>query len=202
MRCHHICPYAPFYLTTLAVLVVAIHVGRWAAGHGGWCRVHPPPDSWQEVMMRARQAIAVLSLFGVASAHASNPTITAFQAFGLLGQWSPDCRRPPSADNPRVFYDITGTGLILHSVTNDGRTVALSDTASDAAILADDLIRFSVVRDGKLSLIVTLQRVAGKIRTIDSVGADGTHYYSNGLERSSGKRSMMFERCDAQSFIS
>jgi hypothetical protein len=133
--------------------------------------------------MRAALILAVLLVVGSAPAYADGSTLAAVEAFGLLGQWSPDCRQGPSNDNPRVYYDVTAAGLINHRVSNDGRTAWLSDTIADATILAGDQIRFSVVRNGAVTFIVTVRREAGKMRTMESIGINGVRYYYEGVER-------------------
>jgi hypothetical protein len=146
--------------------------------------------------MRAAPILAVLLVVGSAPAYADSATLAAVEAFGLLGQWSPDCHQSPSIDNPRVYYDVTPAGQIGHRVSNDGRTARLSDTVADATILADDLIQFSVVRNGAVTFIVTVRREGGKMRTMDSIGTNGVRYYYEGVELSSGTPSTAFERCE------
>ena len=144
------------------------------------------------------RCLALMIVQGILTAPAhADTTSDVLKAFGLRGVWARDCRQPASQDNPRVSYAFTRKG-VDHRVSFDGRSAALTDTAADGVNLSPDAIRFSVVRHGRLSLVVTLHRDGNTIWTTDSVGADGTIYYADGIEVATGKPSMVFERCDVQ----
>ncbi len=140
-------------------------------------------------------AVAVLALW-TCSAFAETGPVEAFRTFGLIGTWSPDCQREPAPDNPRVSWNVID-GAIIHTVTFDGRTLALVDTVSSAEIMDNDIIRFTAVRAGGFALITTLRIMNGRIRTIRSKGSDGRVYYDHAVELATGKPSLIDEHCAA-----
>jgi hypothetical protein len=147
-------------------------------------------------------ASVLLCLIPISRVHAESDPSQTFRDFGLEGVWSPDCGNAPSQDNPRVYYWVRSSGAFTHAVTFDGRTFALVDTISAASRVKNDHLRFSVMRNGLLALTATVERQGTKIHTVTSVGADGTIYYSNGVEVLTGKPSLLDERCDGASPIS
>jgi hypothetical protein len=154
-------------------------------------------------MMRANIAcVLALCLITPAGVHAEDDPSQIFRHFGLEGVWSPDCRRDPSRTNPRVFFRAGDSGPVTHAVTFDGRTFALVDQMVAATRLNDNQLRFSVVRDGAMALIVTIERKGSKIHTVTSIGANGTVYYRDGIEVATGKPGLSDERCDVAPSIS
>ncbi len=141
-------------------------------------------------------ALVPLCLFVTAGAHAGTDLSQTFRNFGLDGVWSPDCRRDPSIDNPRVFWRPRDSGPFTHAVTFDGRTFALIDTVASAARMNDNQLRFVVVRNARPALTVTVEWHGTKFHTVTSVGADGTIYYHDGIGSATGKPSLLDERCD------
>jgi hypothetical protein len=140
--------------------------------------------------------LLLLCLALTTNAHAEDASARAFRRFGLEGVWSPDCRLPPSEDNPRVVWRLPDNGPVFHGVTFDGTTWALIDTVADAVILQENLIRYSAVRNGEVVLTATIERVGERIRTTTSIGANGEIYYADGREAITGKLSMSDQRCD------
>jgi hypothetical protein len=147
-------------------------------------------------------AVVPFCLISAATVHAESDPSSAFRDFGLEGVWSPDCGRAPSKENPRVFWRVGTSGPVTHAVTFDGKTFALVDTVSAASRLGENQLRFSVARNGKLALIVTIERTGVKLHTITSIGADGTVYYRNGRQEATGAPSQVDERCDGSLPIS
>ncbi|MGD0430477.1 MAG: hypothetical protein ABSA58_05245 [Acetobacteraceae bacterium] len=143
-----------------------------------------------------------LCLIAAATVHAEDDASRIFRSFGLEGVWSPDCDHAPSRENPRVYWQLGNSGPITHAVTFDGKTFAVIDTISAASRLNDNQIRFSVVRDRRVALTVTVERKGGKIHTLSSVGADGTIYYRNGIEMATGNAGLFDQRCDGAPPIS
>jgi hypothetical protein len=127
-------------------------------------------------------------------ANAEPGPVQVFQEFGLLGAWSPDCRREPSPDNPRVIWRVVN-GTIVHTVTLDGRNLALVDTVGSARIVGEGLIRFTSIRHDRVALTVTLRMREGRIRTVRSEGPDGQVYYDHERELATGKPSISDEPC-------
>lgn len=138
----------------------------------------------------------LLPMIATSRAHADDGSSEAFRAFGLEGIWSPDCRQPPSKDNPRVVWRDPIDGPVLHAVTFDGITWALVDTVSGATILDDNVIRFTSVRNGKIFATATVERIGDRIHPTTSVGALGEIYVRDGIELRTGKPTPTDERCD------
>jgi hypothetical protein len=141
-------------------------------------------------------ALVPLCLIVTIAAQAGTDPSQAFRDLGLEGVWSPDCRRAPSIDNPRVFWWPRDSGPFTHAVTFDGKTFALNDTVGSAVRLNNSQIRFVVVRNTGPALTVTVEWRGTKIHTLASAGADGTVYYRNGIETATGRPSLLDERCD------
>jgi hypothetical protein len=148
------------------------------------------------------RVFAVFCLIGVAIAHAEDDPSQTFRNFGLEGVWSPDCRRDPSRANPRVYWQAGQSGPVTHAVTFDGKTFALVDSVATVTRLSDNQLRFSVVRNRAVALIVTIERKGTKMHTVSSIGADGTVYFRSGIEVATGKPSLLDERCDGAPSIS
>ncbi|MGA3399240.1 MAG: hypothetical protein ABSC95_08465 [Acetobacteraceae bacterium] len=119
----------------------------------------------------------------------------AFQAFGLIGTWSVDCRRVASADNPRIAWTALSSGQVVHTVTLDGQTPWLIDTVTDAVILSNDELRFTVARRNGARLTATITMSQGLIQSTRSVAGDGTVLVDRGIEIATGKATMIYERC-------
>ena len=140
--------------------------------------------------------LALSMLAGTAVVWADDGSAAAFRAFGLEGVWSPDCRRPPSRDNPRVVWFLPPGRPIFHGVTFDGQYWALTDTVAGASILGGALLQFTAIRAGEPFLTATIERVGARIHAIRSLGAHGEVYVQNGIDMQTGRLSLFDERCD------
>jgi len=160
------------------------------------------PFAFDVTCRRIVFALVPLCLIGATGVHAEGDASQTFRTFGLEGVWSADCSRDPSSENPRVYWQLRDSGPITHAVTFDGKTFVLVDTVSAAFRLSENRIRFSLVRQGKVGLTVTVERKGAKIHTVTSIGSDGTIYYSNGVEVATGKASLFDEHCDGAPPIS
>jgi len=131
----------------------------------------------------------------VAALGESKPT-DVFASLGLLGTWSPNCSGEPSTENPRVTWKAVGD-MVVHTVSFDGRMVALRDTVGSAEILDDQDVRFTAVRNGNVALTITIRLLDNRVWTLRAVGADGHVFYDQGVEVATGKPALVDERCGA-----
>jgi hypothetical protein len=130
-----------------------------------------------------------------ATAVAADPA-QVFERFDLIGTWSPDCSLPPSPWNPRVTYRNV-FGQVLHTVTFDGRTIAVRDQVGTALAVGTDGVVFTVVRNGRPTLTVTLKFEFGRVHSDRSVGVDGHVYVDHGIDLSTGLPVLEDEMCAA-----
>lgn len=147
-------------------------------------------------------ALLLLAVVEIPGARADDGSAAVLRAFGLEGVWSPDCGKPPSNDNPRVFYRLPPGGPVFHGVTFDGRMWGLIDTVSDAVRLNERLLSVSFVREGAVRFTVTIDGIGDTIHTISSAGADGKVYYRNGFNTDNGAPAPVSHRCDLVSPLS
>jgi hypothetical protein len=142
-------------------------------------------------------AAALLITQPAHAAPAQAPPSAIFQQFGLQGTWSLDCSRGPTPDNPYVTWEVTPAGTVAHAITFNGESASQADTVSDAAIIDDNLISFTLDTASGVGFIVTVERAGGKMRTVRSVSTSGIVYYDNGRNLTSGRDSVFYERCNA-----
>jgi hypothetical protein len=152
--------------------------------------------------MAPERFVFVLILISIFAVPAEGDAPDVFRKFGLEGVWSPDCGRRPSMENPWVYWRIPAAGPIVHAVTFDGRTFALTDTVSDAVLLSANRMKFSIVRHGTVNLTAVVERSNERMHVVTSIGVDGTIYYRDGIEIATGKPALADERCDVSSPVS
>jgi hypothetical protein len=120
--------------------------------------------------------------------------VQVFERYDLIGTWSPDCSLPPSPRNPRVTYRNV-FGQIVHTVTFDGRTIAVRDQVGAAFPVAVDAVVFTVVRNGRVTLTVTLKKEFGRVHSDRSVSVDGHVYVNRGIDLMTGFPVLDDEMC-------
>ena len=135
-------------------------------------------------------AIVLAGLFLAAHARADDGAAAVLRRFGLEGIWARDCSGPASPVNPRVVW----SGA-LHSITSDLQLFSAPDTITDAVLLRKGVLQFSIGRGMTPSLVMTIQRLGHRMRTLSSVGTDGQVYYADGVELATGTPSVPYERC-------
>jgi hypothetical protein len=119
-----------------------------------------------------------------------------FDSHGLLGTWSPDCTSNASPSNPRVTFQGRG-GRLIHTVTFDGRKLALIDEVTSATPIDATHLIFTVVRSNRLFATVTVRLEFGMLHILKSVSAEGRLNVDREIDQSTGMPALVDERCEA-----
>ncbi len=86
-------------------------------------------------------------------------------------------------------------GAVEHTVAFGGTPAALRDYVGAAERVGDGQVRFTIVRNGRLALTVSVIVRDGRMQTRHSIGADGHVYYDGGIELQTGRPGLSDERC-------
>lgn len=144
-------------------------------------------------------AAAWCSALGLAAAaHAQTDdavTRKAARAFGLAGTWSVDCSKPASRQNPYIMWEVPPAGPVKHRITFDGRWPAPDYVAADGALLEDGHLRLSLLTNGDLVMVITMEKAEGRLHTLKLVDGQGKVRMADGLWVSNGTPTGSSERC-------
>jgi hypothetical protein len=140
--------------------------------------------------------MALCHVVNAGAAPAQRDPVDVFDSYRLLGTWSPDCTSNASQHNPRVTFQGRG-GRLIHTVTFDGRKLALIDEVASATPIDATHLIFTVVRSNRLFATVTIRLEFGMLHIVKSVGADGRLTVDRGIDQSTGMPALVDERCEA-----
>ena len=161
--------------------------------------MHPvPPKQHPHRRLRLLTLVLLAGLAAIPASRAQSSressVVQAFRAYDLFGTWSPHCNQPPSPDNPRVVWRLQN-GVILHQVSFDGTTAALTDQVGTGAAVGRDRVWFTSIRDGRFALTVTIRIVDGRIYPLKSSGPDGHVFVDHGINLATGAPTPVDEKC-------
>jgi hypothetical protein len=145
--------------------------------------------------------IAAALVLSSSAARAETPW-NVFKKFGMTGNWSADCSAAPSGTNFWMTYKKGPEGKVYRPLDRgDGDTLAA--TIDSAEILADTTTMRASFRNDDPSwgdtngtvANILIEKKDGRIRTLDSKGADGKEYIKDGIVISSGHPIPWLEKC-------
>ena len=143
--------------------------------------------------LRLLGSISVALLFFAASSVHAASVQEIFKKFGLLGNWSVDCAKPASPQNPYLTHRALGSdrverGPILNSASPP--TLFVVDQATE---VKPNEIALSF-NDGKNHVKLVVRVEHHQMRTMERVYDNGEHPILDGRE--SGHETPWFNKCD------
>ncbi len=119
--------------------------------------------------------------------------------FGFTGTWTSSCDVPPSL--PTMWYAITkGDGGTVRRTADRGPGLPPSTSVIDKAeFLTPTTIRIHETSNDPLdkprAFDAVLEKVSGRVRTLESIRDDGTVLAKNGINIASGQPTRWIEKC-------
>jgi hypothetical protein len=159
-------------------------------------------------MIRIVVTLLIL-VFGLAPALAQSPqsikrvgtVAETLQQWGLIGTWSVDCSRPPSANHIHIRY----------VVWMGGKVMTERDYADPKRNDSNEVTGATINSDGSLTLVVDFKSLGGQIRTFALMrdrpdrlravwnhGPDGVYTVKDGRFTGNGNDTPWQFKCDAK----
>lgn len=114
--------------------------------------------------------------------------------FGLVGNWSLDCRKPPSPANPFMNFTPSSAGQPTRQIITGKPEFDSLVPLSNAAILDATHLRLSYPQ-GSVTVTVTLLKDQRRIRPYEAVTSNGVVSVSGGTVEATGAPTSWLLKC-------
>jgi hypothetical protein len=146
-------------------------------------------------MMRHRVFVAALGLLLlVPTVSQAGKDSDALLQFGLIGNWSLDCQKPPSPANPFMNFMPSTAGQPTRQIITGKPQFDRLVPVSNVAMLDATHLRLSYPQ-GSVTVTVTLLKDQRRIRPYEAVASDGTISVSGGTVKASGQPTNWLLKC-------
>jgi len=110
--------------------------------------------------------------------------------FGLLGNWSVDCNRPPSRDNSWSIWVLYADGRVVRRLDWGDGDSRNDYVVTSARRVAPDRLQYNM---GGYDIV--MEKRDGKIHTVSSKDSTGKVLIANGIIVDSGQPAVWQSRC-------
>ena len=119
----------------------------------------------------------------------------AMTQFGLIGEWAAHCSQPPGRDNAHTRWSANSEskGALL---TDFGGGQTMTYDVNFAELIDPGRIHLRLVNSDGTHLELIVEKRAGRVRTLSSVGSDGKALIDDGKFVSNGADTVAQERCN------
>ncbi len=147
-------------------------------------------------------AILLVALSPFGRVALAEPLKSVAGSAGLLGVWTTDCSKPPTAANPYISFEATPTGGVNVVYDNGPPNGSLLAVLESLSIVSPTTVavrlRYSDPKWGKgngNAFDMILELKDGRKRTIRSALTDGRLYIKDGINIVDGRPSAIQQRC-------
>ena len=146
--------------------------------------------------MRRRLFLSALAalLLMPAISHAGKDSDALLQ-FGLIGNWSLDCQKPPSPTNPFMSFTPSTAGQPTRQIITGKPQYDSLVPISGAEMLDATHLRLSYPQGSVMITVTLLKEQQRRIRPYEAVASDGTVSVSGGNVKASGLPTNWLLKC-------
>jgi len=125
------------------------------------------------------------------SAAAANDSDT-FRELAMFGEWTPDCRLPPTPTNQHVLFTPSDNGEVRSLLRNGTRE--FPGTIRNVKIVSTTRVSWRATVNGTTADVI-IERNGSRYRSLESVRSDGKILVKNGFMVEPGFGAPWFETC-------
>ena len=143
--------------------------------------------------LRLSGSVSVALLFFAASSVHAATVQEIFKKFGLLGNWSADCTKPASSQNPYLTHRALGTDRVERGPMLNSASQPTLFIVDQAAEVKPNEIAFSF-NDGKNHVKLVVRVEHNRMRTMERVYDNGENPILGGRE--ANRDTPWFNKCN------